>query len=140
MAGRSILVMSCDDAGTFWGRIDLAEKNDQLEYMKVAPLLGAADSNGTDLSRIMGPLGVKSRNHVFDQVVVDDVDLIIDLRSEEAAVASMFTLLYALKARFNHIGLFSNPLRSDVELEYLTRMCDFLTIHGPSPQHQQNVA
>ena len=138
MAGRSILLMSCDDAATFLGRIEVAAGNEQIEYMQVAPLLGAPDSNGTDLSRIMGPLGVKSRSHAFDQVIVDDVDLIIDLRSEEAAVASMFALLYALKARFNQIALFSNPLRSDLELEYLTGMRDFLVIH--SPLHHQNVA
>ncbi len=138
MAGRSILVLSCDDARTFLGRIDLPQTNEQIEYLQVAPLLGVSDSNGTDLSRIMGPLGVKSRTHAFDQVLVDDVDLIIDLRSEEAAVASMFALVYALKARFSQIALFSNPLRSDLELEYLTGMRDFLVIHAPAPH--QNVA
>jgi hypothetical protein len=132
---RPTLVMSCDEESTFFRRVDVAP-SPVLEYMQVAPLLGAVESHGTDLSRIMGRLGAKSREHDFHQVVVDDVDLVIDLRSEEAAVASMFALLYALKARFNEIVLFANPLRSELELDYLLGMRDFLVIHAPLEQQK----
>lgn len=148
--GRPTLLMSCDDYATFFSRIDIAMEQSSealsmglLDYLQVAPLLGAADNNGTDLSRIMGPLGGRlhaNGGRVYDQVLVDDVDLIIDLRSEESAVASMYALIYALKARFKDIVLFSNPLRSEWELEYLSGMRDFLIVHGTIATPQQNVA
>lgn len=140
--GQSMLVMSCDDWTTFRNRLDAILPSGGIEYLQVSPLMGDG-SAGVDLSRVMGRLGPKSEKRRFDLVLVDDVDLIIDLRSEETAVASMFALLYALKARFDEIVLFSNPLRTQWELEYLNGMRDFLRIHAPSPQtfnSEQNVA
>ncbi|MBI3542910.1 MAG: hypothetical protein HY075_06520 [Deltaproteobacteria bacterium] len=143
MVGTPTLVLSCEDEVTFFSRIEVPA-GEPLEYLQVASLLGADGPNATDLSRIMGNLGGKlapDKRHApgrFEQVLVDDVDLIIDLRSEEGAVASMFALLYALKARFPKILLFSNPLQNDHALEYFAGMRDFLELHAPPGE--QNAA
>lgn len=130
-----MLVMSCDDWTTFKSRIDAVIGSDEIEYLQVTPSDGVSD-----LSRVLGSLVPRVRNRAFDLVLVDDVDMILDLRSEESAVASMFALLYALKARFNEIILFANPVQSEYELDYLTGMRDFLRIHAPVAAGQQNVA
>src|SRR5262249_22608852 len=119
-AHQPLLVLSCDDHMTFLRRVELDTHASLIDYLQVSPLLGTPNTvTGTDLSRIMGPLGGKmgSSGLEYGGVLVDDVDLIIDLRSEESAVASMYALVYALKARFKEIFLFTNPLRSGWELE-----------------------
>lgn len=134
--GRRVLLLSCDTWTTFFGRIDVARDQinealvrGQIDYMQVSPLLNAHDGSGMDLSRILGQIGLIYKEKAIDQVIVDDVDLMIDLGSAEAVVASMYALLYALKSRFKDIALFSNPLRSARETEFLLQLHDSLAIH-----------
>jgi hypothetical protein len=135
--------MSCDDWTSFFGRLDLdpgqtdtALSEGNIDYCQAPPLSTFDGGGAVDLSRILGSLGPRYRESPPDMVVMDDVNLMLDLRSEEGAVSSMFALLYALKARFREIILFSNPLRSDLELEYMTHMRDFLVVHAPIPPRQ----
>lgn len=142
--GRKMLILSCDDWTTFFGRIDVAREQanqaletGQVEYMQVTPHTQGRMGGGKDLSRILGEIGQKFHEQVIDQVIVDDVDMMIDLSSAHSTNASLFALLYALRNRFKEMILFSNPVRSDAEMRYLMQMEDHLVVHSPV---QQNAA
>ena len=138
--GRRMLVLSCEYATTFFGRLDLdkvqvdrAISEGQLEFMQVSPL-----QQGMDLSRVLGEIGLRYKANKIDQVVVDDVDLMVDMASSDATVASLFALLYALKARFSEITFFSNPLNSEAQIRNFASAQEFLAVHLPA--HLNNAA
>lgn len=135
MIGRKMLILSCDDWTTFFGRIDVdraqadqALAAGQVEYMQVA---APGTVGGKDLSRTLGEIGLKHHEEVVDQIIIDDVDLMIDMSSAHATNASLFALLYALKSRCREIILFANPARSENEMRYLLQMEDHLVVHSP---------
>jgi hypothetical protein len=141
MASEKVLLLSCDNWTTFFGRLDVSQAmlNEALstgwmEYVQVSPQYEGR--LGTDLSRVLGEISQRFQDKHLRKVIMDDVDLMLDLGSPEALKASVFALLYALGARFDEILLFSNPLRSDAALDFFSKSGDFLTVHLPSTRQQ----
>ena len=137
--GRKMLVLSCDDWTTFFGRVDIdrqqldeALQNGQMEYTPVESI--SRRSGGPDLSDVFGKMGPRFQREPIDQIILDDVDMMIDLSSAHAASASMFALLYALRNKCREIILFSNPMSSEQQLRYLLQMEGHLAVHCSAQQ------
>lgn len=139
--GRKMLVLSCDDWTTFFGRLDIgreqvdeALQNGQMEYVSVGSVSRGANGHGPDLSEIFGRIGPRFKGEPIDQIILDDVDMMVDLSSPHATTASMFALLYALRNKCRQTILFSNPVKSEQQLRYFMQMEGHLAVHSPSQQ------
>lgn len=142
--GRRMLMLSCDDWTTFFGRLDIAVEqvdeallSGQLEYLQLNSAIMTNDGKAPDFSRVFGEIGLLSprSGHGPELVVVDDVDLIVDLAGggHESVSASLFTLVYALRSRFREIVLFANPPHTDEQRRSLEQLAEHLVIHSLAP-------